>query len=224
MVMTNEKWKFPGAERFTSRHKKIAELYDNMSVADLDVLLCVARQLARDHASPFDHLEPFEHQAPTTITDTKVEPKKRSTPGIPFPEDDQSINSLKKATLKSTEFLQWCTKKGEAWDVDKEWERFAHHAVMNKRRFIGRDLSKSTRMAFMAWLSQPYQHHMMSDAQRRQKASEGDSELSNKVKRAKELRREALKVAKNSTHQYMMIYRGLLKNENIDYDEIKDLL
>jgi hypothetical protein len=203
---------FQGAERFTKRHKELESLYDNLSIADLDVILKIARHLAREHAGPFETHEPLNHRtlAEFSGADDGGIPARKSTPGLPFPDDDDMLEKYK-AQILDDSFMKWFDNRGMNYDVDHEWERFCLHGRETGRRFKGKALGASMRLAFQRWLLTPYKKKELSAHEMRQKRAESDSRAS----RSQELKEQAMKASKatGGKKHWFEIYRGLLKND-----------
>jgi len=197
---------------------------DNLPFQDIYVVLTFCRYLVEStHENPlFDPVGlALPSVAPELVEVKKLAAKPRET-GTPFPEDVDTIEALRAETFEDKSFIDWLKKKGTPWNVEEEWERFVLHAVLNKRRFKGKELRRSTRIAFMAWLSTPFKSHMLSDLEQKKKAIEDDPELGQHIIRAKELYRQAASVSRTSGKHVLLVFRGLCETEGIEFTKVKD--
>lgn len=214
---------FPGAEKFEVRHKELAALSHDLSIDDLDALIALARHYTSTHENPLldAALKPEIHDPPDHLPSKTTKPKKER--GALFPDNPEDMLALREQII-TDEFMAWYTAKGWNYDLDAEWERFTLHAQEKHRRFNSFNLARSCRMAFQSWLRSPYAHVELSGHVNKEKPTHVDPQRNQAVLRARELKAEALRVGLTSEHHWMMLFRGLLTSENIDYESVKNYL
>lgn len=103
--------------------------------------------------SPEPSLEPSEKKNKKKEKTPLSPPKGTRTRALKFllPESQAEQDTLK-ATILDDTLTAWCTKKGLTFDLDDQWDAFTRKALANGYKYT------DWRLAFMNWLTSPYQN------------------------------------------------------------------